>query len=103
MIILKDNINQNSKSTITIMHYYGTSLSIFQFPTEENPGIAVKFGDQKTHPTKHLRKSMHFHFLTYALKTSLLHFKHLRCLLDCLLHHFEPPQTVIIEMKYQKR
>ena len=39
---------------------------------------------------------MHFHLLTYTLKTSLLHCKHLPCLLKCLLHHFRPPQTVII-------
>ena len=45
MIIAKDNINQNSKSTTAKRHYHGTSLFIFQFPTEENPGIAVEYGD----------------------------------------------------------
>ena len=45
MIIAKDNINQNSKSTTAKKHYHGTSLFIFQFPTEENPGIAVEYGD----------------------------------------------------------
>ena len=44
-IIAKDNINQNSKSTIATRHYSGTSSSISQFPTEENPCIAVEFGD----------------------------------------------------------
>ena len=44
-IIAKDNIDQNSKSTTATRHYRGTSLSIFQFPTEENPGIAVEYGD----------------------------------------------------------
>ena len=40
-IIAKDHIDKNSKSTTATRHYYGISLSIFQFPTEENPGIAV--------------------------------------------------------------
>ena len=44
-IIAKDSINQNSRSTTATRHYHGTSLSIFQFPTEENPGIAVEYGD----------------------------------------------------------
>ena len=44
-IIAKDNINQNSKSTTATRHYHVTSLSIFQFQTEENPGIAVEYGD----------------------------------------------------------
>ena len=44
-IIAKDNIDQDSKSTTTTKHYHGISLSIFQFPKEENPGIAVEYGD----------------------------------------------------------
>ena len=32
-------------STTATRHYHGTSLSIFQFPTEENSGIAVEYGD----------------------------------------------------------
>ena len=44
-IIAKGNIDQNSKSTTATRHYHGTSLSIFQFPTEENPGRAVEYGD----------------------------------------------------------
>ena len=44
-IIAKDNIDKNSKSTTSTRHYHGTSLFIFQFPTEENPSIAVEHGD----------------------------------------------------------
>ena len=44
-IIAKDNIDQNSKSTTATRHYHGTSLSIFQFPTEQNPVIVVEYGD----------------------------------------------------------
>ena len=44
-IIAKNNVDQNSKSTTATRHYHGTSLSIFQFPTEENPGITVDYGD----------------------------------------------------------
>ena len=44
-IIAKDHIDKNSKSTTATRHYYGIPLSIFQFPTEENPGIAVEYGD----------------------------------------------------------
>ena len=47
-IIAKDNIDQNSKSTTATRHYYGTSLFIFQFPTEEKPGIVVEYGDLKS-------------------------------------------------------
>ena len=43
-IIAKDNIDKNSKSTTSTRHYHGTSF-IFQFPTEENPCIAVEYGD----------------------------------------------------------
>ena len=42
-IVAIDNIDQNSKSTTATKHYHGTSLSIFQFPTEENPGVAVDY------------------------------------------------------------
>ena len=44
-IISKDNINQNANLTAATRHYHGTSLSIFQFPAEENPDIAVEVGD----------------------------------------------------------
>ena len=44
-IIAKDIINQNSKSTTATRHHHVTSLSIFQFQTEENPGVAVEYGD----------------------------------------------------------
>ena len=44
-IIAKDNIDQTSTSATATRHYHGTSLSIFQFPTEENPGRAVEYGD----------------------------------------------------------
>ena len=44
-IIPKDNINQNSTLTTATRHYHKISSSIFQLPTEENPGIAVKCED----------------------------------------------------------
>ena len=43
-IIAKD-IDKHSKLTTATRHYDGTSLSVFQFPTEEKPGIAVEYGD----------------------------------------------------------
>ena len=42
-IISKDNTDQNSKSTTAARHWHGTY--IFQFTTEENPGIAIEYGD----------------------------------------------------------
>ena len=42
-IIAKD-IDKHSKLTTATRHYDGTS-SVFQFPTEEKPGIAVEYGD----------------------------------------------------------
>ena len=68
--IAKGNINQNSKSTIATRHYHGTSLSIFQFPTEENLGIAVKYGDLKNSSNQSFWKLMHIQLLTHALKLS---------------------------------
>ena len=44
-IIAKDTIDENSKSTTATKYYHGTSLSIYQFPTEETPGITVEYGD----------------------------------------------------------
>ena len=51
-IVAIDNIDQNSKSTTATKHYHGTSLSIFQFPTEENPGVAVDY-ENLEQPSKH--------------------------------------------------
>ena len=44
-IIAKNNIDKNSKSTTAARHFHGTSLSIFQFPTEESPGIETEYED----------------------------------------------------------
>ena len=99
--IAKGNINQNSKSTIATRHYHGTSLSIFEFPTDENPGIAVKYGDLENSSNQSFWKSMDIHLLTHALKTFLLHCKLVPCLLHCLPHHFRPPQAAIIETEYE--
>ena len=38
-IIGKDNVDHNASSTTATKHYHGTSLSVFQFPTTQNPGI----------------------------------------------------------------
>ena len=36
-VMAKDNIDKNARSMIT-SHYHGTSLSVFQYPTKDNPG-----------------------------------------------------------------
>ena len=41
-IMMKDNIDMNARSTFVKSHYHGTSLSIVQFPTNENPGINLE-------------------------------------------------------------
>ena len=38
-VIAKDNIDKNTRSTMITSHYHGTSLSVFQYPTKDNPGI----------------------------------------------------------------
>ena len=43
-IMMKDNIDMNARSTFIKSHYHGTSLSIVQFPTNENPGINLENG-----------------------------------------------------------
>ena len=37
--MMKDNIDMNARSTFVKSHYHTTSLSIVQFPTNENPDI----------------------------------------------------------------
>ena len=81
-IIAKDNIDQNSKSTTVTRHYHGTSLSIFQFPTEENPGIEVDYGD--------LENSSNRLFLKiYALPSSY----------TCVKNFVTPLQTLTMPSK----
>lgn len=40
--MMKNNIYMNVRSIFAKSHYHGTSLSIVQFPTNENPGINLK-------------------------------------------------------------
>ena len=42
--MMKDNIDMNARSTFIKSHYHGTSLSIVQFPTNENPVINLENG-----------------------------------------------------------
>ena len=42
-IFAKDNIDSNARSTTATKHYHGTSLSIFQFPTTDNPGEKIEY------------------------------------------------------------
>ena len=42
-IVAKDNIDVNARSTTASKHYHGTSFSIFQFPTKENPGDRITY------------------------------------------------------------
>ena len=51
------------------------------------PSIAVEYRDLERSSTNHFWKSMHFHLLTYALKTSSPHCKYWPRLLNCFLHH----------------
>jgi len=44
--MMKDNIDMNAISTFVKSHYHGTSLSVVQFPTIENPGIKFENGIQ---------------------------------------------------------
>ena len=43
-MVMKDNIDINGRSLFVKSHYHGTSLSIVQFPTNENPGINLENG-----------------------------------------------------------
>ena len=38
-VIAKDNIDLNASSTTAKSHYHGTSMSLLNFPTRENPDI----------------------------------------------------------------
>ena len=75
-IITNDNINQNSVSTTATRHYQGTSLTIFQFPTEENPGIPVEYGDLENPSNLSFLKIDAIPSSYSCIKTSLLRCKH---------------------------
>ena len=54
----KDNIDLNAKSTMITSQYHRTSLSVLQYPAENNPGITIYHlfnGD--THSSKKIRRT----------------------------------------------
>ena len=85
-IIAKDNIDQNSKSTTASKHYLGTSLYIFQFPTEENPGIPVEYGDLENSSSRSSLK-------TDALPSSYIYVKNFLTPLQTLTMPSKLPST----------
>ena len=85
-IIAKDNIDQNSKSTTASKHYLGTSLYIFQFPTEENPGIPVEYGDLENSSSRSSLK-------TDALPSSYIYVKNFLTPLQTLTMPSKLPAT----------
>ena len=38
-VLVDDNIDQNSSSVDAKNHFHGTAVTVFQFPTSENPGL----------------------------------------------------------------
>ena len=54
--MMKDNIDMNARSTFVKSHYHGTSLSVVQFPTIENPGINLENGTQSEQNKKNSKK-----------------------------------------------
>ena len=55
-VMMKDNIDMNARSTFVKSHYHGTSLSVVQFPTIENPGINLENGTQSEQNKKNSKK-----------------------------------------------
>ena len=55
-MMAKDNIDLNAKSTMIKSHFHGTSISVFQYPSENNPGIALEhtFNDDNSSVSKKL-------------------------------------------------
>ena len=41
IVLVKDNLDQNTRSTFVNAHYHGTSISILQFPTKDKPGTSL--------------------------------------------------------------
>ena len=48
-VIPKDNIDLNATSTTSTWHYHSTSMSVLQFPTDENPRSVQDFYHQSIH------------------------------------------------------
>ena len=98
-IIAKGNIDQNSKSTTATRHYHGTSLSIFQFPTEENPARAVEYGDLENSSNQSSLK-------TDALSSSYIYVKNFLTPLQTLTMPsklFPTPFPTIPDSNYRNR
>ena len=55
-IMIKDNIDMNARYTFVKSHYHGTSLSIVQFPTNENPCINLENGLSSEQSKKNSKK-----------------------------------------------
>ena len=51
-IIVRDNINHGARSTTATKHYYGTSFSVFQFPSVAFPGDIISYVDELPTTTK---------------------------------------------------
>ena len=62
-IILKDNIDLNSKSNLIQWHYHGTSRSMIQFKTNENEGTHFQKVDisKQCNRLKNPRKFQRYH------------------------------------------
>ena len=54
--MMKDNVDMNARSTFVKLHYDGTSLSIVQLPTTENPGINLGNGTPSEQSKKNSKK-----------------------------------------------
>ena len=51
-IIAKDHIDHNDRSTTATEHYYGTSFSVFQFPSVAFTGDIISYPDELSTTTK---------------------------------------------------
>ena len=76
----KDNIDKNSSCIVSKFHYHGTSLSLFQFPTYNNPGIERHYEKYVEIPSSMSKKVRDLPDTVFQIPSSPL-FQQLRFLL----------------------
>ena len=79
IIIAKDNIDLNTRSTTATKHCHGTSFSVFQFPSVAFPGDMISYLDELPTTTKssNSKRLIDFPHHTQNFEDSFHHLLHL--------------------------
>ena len=72
VVLVKDNIDKNASSNLVKSHYYGTSISLLQFPERENQGESLENFDY-TDSIHKFKKLSHCQQNTPKYQKSIIH------------------------------